>query len=38
MLEYLTQDIGAEAFDCVDHKKSGKFLKMWEYQTPLPAC
>ena len=21
----------------VDHKKTGKFLKIWEYQTTLPA-
>ena len=21
------------AFDCVDHKKFGKFLRRWEYQT-----
>ena len=26
----------AKAFDCVDHKKPGKFLKRWEYQTTLP--
>ena len=26
-----------KAFDCVDHKKPGKFLKRWEYQTALPA-
>ena len=24
----------AKAFDCVDHKNSGKFLKRWDYQTP----
>ena len=23
----------AKAFDCVDHKKTGKFLKRWEHQT-----
>ena len=23
----------AKAFDCVDHKNCGKFLKRWEYQT-----
>ena len=22
-----------KAFDCVDHRNSGKFLKRWEYQT-----
>ena len=27
----------AIAFDCVDHRKCGKFLKRWEYQTTLPA-
>ena len=27
----------AKAFDCLDHKKLGKFLKRWEYQTALPA-
>ena len=27
----------AEAFDCVDHKSCGKFLKRWEYQTTWPA-
>ena len=27
----------AEAFDCVDHKSCGKFLKRWEYQTIWPA-
>ena len=26
-----------EVFDCVEHNKSGKFLKRWEYQTTLPA-
>ena len=26
----------AKAFDCVDHKKCGKFFKRWEYQTTLP--
>ena len=26
-----------KAFDYVDHKKSGKFLKRWKYQTTLPA-
>ena len=24
-------------FDCVDHKKTGKCLKRWEYQTTLPT-
>ena len=24
-------------FDCVDHKKPGKLLKRWEYQTTSPA-
>ena len=23
----------AKAFDCVDHKKTGKFFRRWEYQT-----
>ena len=23
----------AKAFDCVDHKKTGKFFKRWDYQT-----
>ena len=23
----------ADAFDCVDHNKLGKFCKRWEYQT-----
>ena len=27
----------AEAFDCVDHNKRGKFWKRWEYQTTVPA-
>ena len=27
----------AKAFDCVDHKQLGKFLKRWEYQTTWPA-
>ena len=27
----------AKAFDCVDHKNCGKFLKRWECQTTLPA-
>ena len=27
----------AKAFDCVDHKKLGKFWKRWEYQTTWPA-
>ena len=27
----------AKAFDCVDHKNRGKFLKRWEYQTTWPA-
>ena len=26
-----------KAFDYVDHKKSGKFLKRWKYQTTLPT-
>ena len=26
-----------KAFDCVDHNDSGKFLKMWKYQTIWPA-
>ena len=26
-----------KAFDCVDHHKSGKFFKRWEYQTTWPA-
>ena len=26
-----------KAFDSVDHKNCGKFLKRWEYQTNLPA-
>ena len=26
-----------KAFDCVDHNNLWKFLKMWEYQTTLPA-
>ena len=26
-----------KAFDCVDHKNCGKFLKIWEYQTNLPS-
>ena len=25
------------AFDCVDHKKTGKFFKKWGYQTTWPA-
>ena len=25
------------AFDCVDHKKFGKFLRRWEYQTTWVA-
>ena len=25
----------AKTFDCVDHKKTGKFLKRWEHQTIL---
>ena len=28
----------ANAFHCVDHYNSGKFLKRWEYQTTWPAC
>ena len=27
----------AKAFHCVDYKKTGKFLKRWEYQATLPA-
>ena len=27
----------AKAFDCVDHKKLGKFWKRWEYQTTWPT-
>ena len=27
----------AKAFDCVDHKKTGKFFRRWEYQTTWPA-
>jgi len=27
----------AKAFDCVDHNKTGKFLKRWEYQITLSA-
>ena len=27
----------AKAFDYVDHKKRGTFLKSWEYQTTWPA-
>ena len=27
----------AKAFDCVDHKNCGIFLKIWKYQTTLPA-
>ena len=27
----------AKPFHCVDHKKCGKFLKRWEYQTTWPA-
>ena len=27
----------AKAFDCVDHKKTGKFFKRWDYQTTLSA-
>ena len=26
-----------KAFDCVDHKKTWRILKKWEYQTTLPA-
>ena len=26
----------AKAVDCVDHKKTGKFLKKWEYHTTWP--
>ena len=27
----------AKAFDCVDHKETGKSWKRWEYQITLPA-
>ena len=27
----------SKAFDYLDHKNCGKFLKRWEYQTTLPA-
>ena len=27
----------AKAFDCVDHNKLWKILKVWEYQTTWPA-
>ena len=27
----------SKAFDCVDHKKTGKFLERWEYQITVPA-
>ena len=27
----------AKAFDCVDHNKLWKILKIWEYQTTFPA-
>ena len=27
----------AKAFNCVDHNKLEKFLKIWEYQTTLPT-
>ena len=27
----------AKAFDCVNHKRTGKFLKRWEYQITWPA-
>ena len=27
----------ATEFDCVDHKNYRKFLKIWDYQTTLPA-
>ena len=27
----------AKAFDCVDHNKTGKLLKRWEYQTTWPT-
>ena len=30
---YINDNI--KAFDCVDHKKTGKFLKTWEYQTHI---
>ena len=26
-----------KAFDCMDHKQTGKFWKRWEYQTTWPA-
>ena len=26
-----------KAFDCVYHKKTGKFFKRWKYQTTLPV-
>ena len=26
-----------KAFDCVDHKKTGKFLKKWEYKTTFAS-
>ena len=28
----------AKAFDCVDHKNCGNFLKIWEHQTTLPVA
>ena len=28
----------AKAFDCVDHNKLWKFLKIWENQTTWPIC
>ena len=27
----------AKIFDCVAHKKTGKFLNRWEYQITLPV-
>ena len=27
-----------KAFDCVDYKICGKFLKRWEYQAISPPC
>jgi len=27
----------AKVFDCADQNKLGKFSKIWEYQTTLPA-
>ena len=28
----------AKVFCCIDHTKTAKFFKRWEYQTTLPAC